>query len=267
MANYRLPLLHISLVNLRSRFGSQCTRSGIAKVRFGSGTAEIGTQVDRLLQADCIVLDLVALLTIRELELSEYLRIRFPRVAVPQLVIDEIQKQYSLTVAQQGPAGWLGKSSEGGYAFTDVSDQGWDEWRGYLRSLLEFAESFDRVPSYPMLDVTERAELIDVITSHGAGAIFAGDETDEGAFVVVSDDLGLSELAQSYGIETVNTQAVSLGVTSFRNDHRRILFICGRAPYFVELLVRESACDRHCSGTREEFVYDFTRYSDDDKDS
>ncbi len=73
-----------------------CTQSGSAKVRFGSGTAEIGTQVDRLLQAESIVLDLVALLSVRELGLSDFLRARFPRVAVPQLVIDEIQKQYSL---------------------------------------------------------------------------------------------------------------------------------------------------------------------------
>ncbi len=88
-----------------------------------------------------------------------------------------------------------------------MTEQSWNERRGYLHSLLEFAESFDRIPSYPLLDVAERSKLIDVITLHGAGAIFAGEETDEGC-VIVSDDLGLSELAQSYEIKTFNTQAV-----------------------------------------------------------
>ena len=186
-----------------------CTQSGFANVRFGTGTPEIvDAQGDLLRHADSISLDLLALLTVRELALAENLRAHFQRVVVPQHVIDEIQKQYSLAYAQRAPSGWLGKSSQGGYSFSDMSAQGWEEWTEYLRSVLEFAESFDRIASYPLFDVSDRETLDDLIGPHGTGAIFAGEETHEGSIVVVTDDLGLSELARSRGIETVNIQAV-----------------------------------------------------------
>ena len=186
-----------------------CTQSGFANVRFGTGTPEIvDAQGDLLRHADSISLDLLALLTVRELALAEHLRAHFQRVVVPQHVIDEIQKQYSLAYAQRAPSGWLGKSSQGGYSFSDMSAQGWEEWTEYLRSVLEFAESFDRIASYPLFDVSDRETLDNLIGPHGTGAIFAGEETHEGSIVVVTDDLGLSELARSLGIETVNTQAV-----------------------------------------------------------
>ena len=188
-----------------------CTRSRASVVRFGRGDSKTAeAQVNLLRRASHISLDLLALLTVRELGLADLLRDRFERVFVPQKVIDEIQKQYALMVIHGTPSGWLGKTEDGGYSLADVSERDWDMWKENVRSILEFAESFDRIASFPLLDVSNRLELIDVITLHGAGAIFAGEETASESVVVVSDDLGLSELGQSIGIDTVNTQAILL---------------------------------------------------------
>ena len=186
-----------------------CTRSSFSRVRFGAGHAETAEiQGNLLSEASCISLDLLALLTVHELGLADHLRDRFDRVCVPQKVIDELQKQYALLVMDRAPSGWVGRTGEGRYSFEDTSEHAWSAWKENVRSILEFAESFDRIASYPLLGVSERLGLIDVITSHGAGAIFAGEETASGSVVVVSDDLGLSELGRSVGIDTVNTQAV-----------------------------------------------------------
>ena len=186
-----------------------CTQSGMSRVRYGTGTNEVAERQRQQLRAsDCVALDLLSLLMVHELDMAEHIRSRFDRVAVTQFVVDELQRIYALTLIEPAPSGWLGKSTDGGYSLSNVSEQSWEGWKERLRAVLEFAESFDRIASYPLLDVADREQLIEAFTTHGVGAIFAGDDAGIGKVVVICDDLGLSEVAHSYGIETVNTQAV-----------------------------------------------------------
>ena len=193
----------------RASTWSAYTENDSIRIRFGSGNEEEANEASTLLrEADSIVLDLLALLTVHELGLAEHLRSRFTRIAVPQHVIDEIQN-VNYTTKGVGPvSGYLGKSSDGRYALTEVSEQDWAGWQEFVRSVLEFAESFDLIASYPMLDADDTENLVDVLTAAGVGAIYAGDEQPSAALVLVSDDLGLSSVARSLGIGAVNTQAV-----------------------------------------------------------
>ena len=149
-----------------------------------------------------------ALLTVHELGFAEQLHSRFSRVAVPQQVIDELQEA-ALTTKLNGPiAGYLGRGSDGGYTLTEVSSNDSARWQNYVCSLLRFAESFERVAAYPLLDTEDVARLLDMLTPAGVGAVYAGDEQPTARLVLVSDDLGLSNLARSLGTDAVNTQAV-----------------------------------------------------------
>ena len=81
-------------------------------------------------------------------------------------------------------------------------------WQNYVCSLLQFAESFERIAAHPLLDTDDVEKLMDVLTPAGAGAVYAGDEQSTTRLVLVSDDLGLSNLARFLGTDSVNTQAV-----------------------------------------------------------
>ena len=74
--------------------------------------------------------------------------------------------------------------------------------------MLKLAESFERVAAYPLLEADDVEKLIGVLTPAGAGAVYAGDEQSTARLVLLSDDLGLSDLARSLGTDAVNTQAV-----------------------------------------------------------
>ena len=186
-----------------------CTQMQFSKIRFSNGMDELAFAQDKMLrEADSVVLDLLSLLTIRELGLIEALRARFSRVAVSQAVVDEIQKYVAESVILPMPSGMLGKTNDGLYSMQEVDSEVWQARREDLRGLLEFAESIGRIPSYPLLDVAKRDEAVNAITKHGAGAIFAGGYESNDSLTVVCDDLGLSELATTYGINTVNTQSL-----------------------------------------------------------
>ena len=178
------------------------------RLRFGAGTPEEASQARTLLQgADGIVLDMPALLTVHELGLAEQLRRRFSRVAVPQQVIDELQEAAYATMG--GPvSGSLGRDSDGRYTMTEMSNDDSTRWQNYVCSILQFAESFERVAAYHLLDTDDVEKLMDVLTPAGAGAVYAGDEHSTARLVLVSDDLGLSNLARFVGTDSVNTQAV-----------------------------------------------------------
>ena len=77
-----------------------------------------------------------------------------------------------------------------------------------MNSVLEFAESFERIASYPLLDAEQAEKVVDTLTEAGAGAVYAGDEQVATSLVLVSDDLGISDYARSLSRDTVNTQAV-----------------------------------------------------------
>ena len=151
---------------------------------------------------------LIALLTVHELGLAEYLRSRFSRVTVPQHVIDEIQ-QLAYTMRWSGnPYGYLGKGDDGRYALAEVPETHWMIWREFLQSILQLAESFERVPSYRMLDVGDIDGPIAAFTETGVGAAYASDEDQSARLLLVSDDLVLSVFARSTGMDAVNTQAI-----------------------------------------------------------
>ena len=68
----------------------QCTLRGPTRIRFATGDKEEATTSREILRdSEVVVLDLVAILTMHELGIAEQLRRRFPRVVVPQRVVDE----------------------------------------------------------------------------------------------------------------------------------------------------------------------------------
>ena len=186
-----------------------CIESQSIPIRCGAGTDEkTGNASELLRDADGIVLDLLALLTIHELGLAAQLQRRFSRVVVPQLVIEELQEAYYKTVLGPAPSGYLGKAADGRYALTEMTDEGWEEQKDFVRSVLDFAESLERIPSYRFLDVSDDQSLVEMLTWAGAGAIYAGVAEPEPQLVLVSDDLGLARVARHLGTDTVNTQTV-----------------------------------------------------------
>ena len=207
----RLPLASFSSLLGRSTIEVWRANSlgGSTLIHFGSGSAEEASEADKLLrEADGVVLDLIALLTVHELGLAGYLRSRFSRVAVPQHVIDELQQLAYTTQWSGNPSGFLGKGDDGRYALSEVPDTHWVSWQEFLQSVLQLAESFDRIPSYRMLDVGDIDGQIAAFTETGVGAAYAGDEDQSARLLLVSDDLVLSVFARSTGMDTVNTQGV-----------------------------------------------------------
>ena len=180
------------------------------RIRFGAGTEEEATEASELLRgADVVVLDMLALLTVHDLGLGTHLRGRFPRVAVPQYVIDELQEaHYGEMVMGSAPASFWAKDSSGQYTATQVTDEAWATRKEFVGTLLEFAESFERIPSYRMLDIDDAEMQIDVLTAAGVGAVYAGEEQPANRLVLVSDDLGLANFARSAGVGAANTQSV-----------------------------------------------------------
>lgn len=207
----RLPIATFSSLLGRSAIEVWRANSlgGSAPIHFGSGSAEEASHADKVLrEADGVVLDLIALLTVHELRLAGYLRSRFSRIAVPQHVIDEIQ-QLAYTAQWSGnPSGFLGKGDDGQYVLAEVPDTHWVNWQEFLQSVLELAESFERIPSYRMLDLQDIDGQIAAFTETGVGALYAGDERPSEKLLLVSDDAVLSIYARSVGIDAFNTQAV-----------------------------------------------------------
>ena len=185
-----------------------CTAGEFGGIHCGIGTDEEANQASALLRdSSGLVLDLPALLTAHTLGLAEHLRARFRRVAVPQHVIDELHETYASTLI--GPvAGSMGKSSDGRYSLTEISECDWRHWQKKVATILEFAESFGRISSYGALNADNSDQLVDVLTWAGVGAVYAGDEQPADQLVLVSDDLGLASLARSLGYPAVNSQAV-----------------------------------------------------------
>ncbi len=188
----------------------ECTRGKFLPIHCGTGSPEEATTASTLpREADGVILDLLALLTVHELGLAEQLRSRFSRVAVPQYVIDEIQ-QLVYTTTVMGPIhGYMGKSLGGQYTLAELSEEDWTSRLEYIQSVLNFAESFERIASYRILEpnTEEFEKLVDVVALAGAGWICARDEQATGKLLLVSDDIGLSSVAHSLGIDAVNTQA------------------------------------------------------------
>ena len=185
------------------------TAQPTTRLHFGTGSDQETNEAWELLRdADGIVLDMIALLTGHRLGLAEHLRTRFSRVTIPQRVFDEIQN-YAFTMRlDRAPSSYMGKDREGRYTLIDIPENVLKERQAYVLSVLELAESFERIPSYPMLVATEPEETIDALTSAGAGAVYSGDEQSNARPVLISDDLVQSQMARSLGLGTTNSQAL-----------------------------------------------------------
>ena len=207
----RLPILSFSALIGQSglEVWRQYTRAGGTRIRFGTGSEEETTKATAIIrESDGVVLDLVAVLTAYELGIAGQLKSRFARVAVPQFVIDEIQK-VAVALKSMGPvSGYLGKSNYGEYTLTEPPERDWKEQQDFVNSVLEFADSFERIASYPLLDADQAEKIVDTLTEAGAGGVYASDEQSPTRLVLVSDDLCLSDYARSLGRGAVNTQAV-----------------------------------------------------------
>ena len=180
-----------------------------ARLYFGTGTDQETHEAKELLgAADAIVLDMIALLTVHRLDIAEHIRTRFSRVTIPQHVFDEIQMSVCAIRMERTPSSHVGKDDTGRYTHTEIPNNIWKEREAYALSVLDLAESFDRIPSYPMLSADNREETIDVLTLSGASAVYAGEELCQVQPVLISDDLLQSLLARSLGKGAANTQAL-----------------------------------------------------------
>ena len=179
------------------------------RLHFGTGSYEEANEASELLlDTDAIVLDMVALLTLHKLKLTEHLREQFTRITIPQLVFDEIQNYVYQMRIGPAPSGHAGKGDEGRYTLTEMPEDVWKERQAYARSVLELADTFERIPSYSILDADDPEGVIDVLTPAGADAVFAGDEQSEDRPILISDDLLQSILARSLSVRAVNSQAL-----------------------------------------------------------
>lgn len=179
------------------------------RLHFGTGSdQETNEASDLLRDAGAIVLDMVALLTVHKLRLVEHLRTRFSRITIPQLVFDEIQNDVDRMKIEPAPSGHMGKDGEGRYRLTEMTEDVWKERKAYARSVLELADTIERIPSYSILDADDPEGAIEVLTPAGAGAIFAGDEQSEVRPILISDDLPQANVARSLGLGAVNSQAL-----------------------------------------------------------
>ena len=77
-----------------------------------------------------------------------------------------------------------------------------------MSSVLDLAETFERIPSYPILSIDGHQETIEVLKPSGMGAIYLGGEESETDSVLISDDLALSKIARSRDIGVSNSQAL-----------------------------------------------------------
>ncbi|MYB75895.1 MAG: hypothetical protein F4X83_02110 [Chloroflexi bacterium] len=224
---------------------SEYVMDPVARIRFAYGNEQEADASKKAL-GDCndIVLDLMALLTVHKLGLADWLRREFDRVRIPQLVYDEIQEVVYAMRMDATPAAVMGKDEEGNYTRMEFDQQFVAERRRNLESILSLADSLDRIPSYPMLAVKEAQDYIDVLTSGGAGSVFAGEDDNGTRPVLVSDDLVQADVARSLGMKVVSSQAI-----------------------LVQLLDSESISDGEYSGMINEMVkmnYWFVRVRGDD---
>ncbi len=188
-----------------------CTAGDGLRIRFSTGSAKEAEKGQELLRdADSIVLDMLALLTTFELKLTDRLRRRFDRVTVPQGVIDELRSLVIETSVGARPSGHMGRNIDGTYALIEMSEEEWGHQQDFACSVLSLAESFDPIASYPELNVDSNdiEQFSGLVTEAGVSSIFAGGEDPEDRPLLVSDDLGLANLARGFGVEAVNTQAV-----------------------------------------------------------
>ena len=187
------------------------TQHGLTRIPFGLGSDQETDQAATLLrETDSIVLDTVALFTVYELGIIDLLRDRFGGVALPQLVFDDLQNMaFNLKMMGQ-TFGFIGKTDNGRYAISDIPKDAQQRWQEEVEAVRDFASSLELVPSYGLLDTLDVEQLLSTLTPAGAGSVWVGDTDSASRPLLVSDDLALSKVANAFGTNTVNTQALLL---------------------------------------------------------
>ena len=176
---------------------------------FGEGSDQEAYEGAELLRnASTITLDAIAFLTLHRLKLSDLLKTRFSCVSIPQFVFDEIQGEVFQMRVSNAPSGYMGRDQEGRYTLTEISEDAWESWNGYMSSALDLAETFERTPSYPILSIDDHQETIEALKLSGMGAVYLGDEEFGTDSVLISDDLALAKIARSRDISVANSQAL-----------------------------------------------------------
>ncbi len=187
---------------------SACTNRESVPIRFASGEPEsVARMAELLFEAEGVVLDLISLTTIYKLEFGEQLRSRFSMIAVPQYVIDELRDAHDMAVSLRAE-GRFGKTDDGRYFFVEQSDSRAIEWEAFTQELLDFAESFERIPSHGVLDLGDTEPMIQTFTAAGVATIYADDQLEGTPLLLVSDDLGLADIARALGKRVVNSQGL-----------------------------------------------------------
>ncbi len=187
----------------------ECVTSGAHQIHFALGTAgEAKAASNALAQTDEVILDSLALFAVHELGMREALCRRFARVFVPQHIIDDLV-QCSAEANLKAPSGHIGVDRNGGHFLVEVNRTSWEERRDYLASVAEFAESFERIACYPLLDEECAEDLFAALAPPGVGALFAGNHDEQPQLrVLVCDDLVLNNLAIARNLATANTQSL-----------------------------------------------------------
>ena len=189
------------------------TQHGFTRISFGSGSEQEAHLAATLLrETDSIVLDTVALFTVHELGIIDLLRDRFGGVSLPQLVFDDLQNMaFNLDMMGQ-TSGFIGKTEYGHYAFSDIPKGAQQRWQEEVEAIRDFASSLELIPSYGLLDTPDVEQLLSTLTPAGAGSVWVGDTDQAKRPLLVSDDLALSNVANAFGTNTVNTQALLLEI-------------------------------------------------------
>ena len=189
-----------------------CTQHGFTRITFGFGNDQESDRATVLLNnARDIVLDTVALFTVYELRIIELLRDRFDRVYLPQLVFDDLRElAFHCETMEQKASGVIGKTDDGRYSMSEISEDARQNWQQEVESVRDFASSFDLIPSYGFLNTPDVERWMSTLTTAGAGSIWASDEESTTRPLLVSDDLALSNVANALDTSTVNTQALLL---------------------------------------------------------
>ena len=152
---------------------------------------------------------MVALFTVHELGLIELLRERFTRVALPQVVFDDLQNLGFETRTLRQRSGVFGKADDGSYIMSDIPEGWWTSWQERVEAVLALARTLEFLPSYGLLD-GENVESVPTLTPAGAGSIWIGGEDGGQIPLLVSDDLTLSKIAAAFDVKSVNTQDLVL---------------------------------------------------------
>ncbi len=185
------------------------TESGTTSVRCSdSNIHKARMSLNWLREADGIILDFVAMLTVHALGIVHLLRERFGRVLVPQYVIDQTQK----AVFEEELMGFsplsIGKNDDGMYMLAESTQEDWIKSRRFLKSVLAFTKTLEPIASYRALDLDAIDELEDSLFFAIVGSCGAGEETPNPNLVLVSDDIKMVELGVSLDTLAVSTQTV-----------------------------------------------------------